>query len=74
MCSVDAGGKLVLPRFVRDTLSLRSNAATILVGAHESDPCLVAYDPGFARQLAADAERRHVSNMDARCRMLLSQL
>lgn len=61
LCSVRTDGKLALPRFVRAPLALRPHTETILVGAHESDACLVAYDPDFAREIAADARRRRVA-------------
>ena len=45
ICSVDADRGLILPAFILAPLALRSDAATILLGSHEADPCLVAYDP-----------------------------
>lgn len=61
LCAVGAWGRLILPLFVRSSLALRSDSGTILVGAHETDSCLVAYDREFARQLAADARRRRIA-------------
>jgi MraZ protein len=57
LCAVDRGGRLILPPFVRSTLSRRSDARLLFAGCHESDPCLVAYDRSFARTLAFDCRR-----------------
>jgi len=61
LCAVDAEGTLFLPRFVQTTLARRSDSRTLLVGSHECDPCLVAYDPGYSRVLHADSERRRIA-------------
>jgi len=52
---------MILPAFVRAPLACRTDACTILVGSHEADPCLVAYDPGQAEALAADCRRRRIA-------------
>jgi MraZ protein len=41
---------------------LESGAGTgrMMVGAHESDPCLTAYEPRFAPVLRAEIERRRL--------------
>lgn len=59
-CAVDGGGRLTLPAFVRATLSRRSDARLIFVGAHETDPCLIAYDRAFARTMAVDQRRERL--------------
>lgn len=61
LCAVNAGGTLVLPRFVRATLGRRSDARAFLLGSHERDPCLLAYDAGYARILHQDSERRRIA-------------
>jgi MraZ protein len=61
LCAIDRRGTLVLPRFVRTTLARRSDGRAMLVGAHECDPCLIAYDRAFARILHADSERRRIA-------------
>jgi MraZ protein len=61
ICGVSKSGGLVLPAFVRMTLSRRTDAHLLLVGCHESDPCLVAYDPAFAATLLADSDRRRIA-------------
>ena len=61
VCVVDGAGRLLLPAFVRETISLRSAAHRLLIGSHESDPCLVAYDAGFVSTIHADVERRRIA-------------
>lgn len=61
LCAVDAGGNMILPAFVRATLGRRTDARSFLVGSHECDPCLIAYDSGYARVLHNDSERRRTS-------------
>jgi DNA-binding transcriptional regulator/RsmH inhibitor MraZ len=61
LCAVNAGGILILPGFIRATLGRRTDARSFLVGSHERDPCLVAYDAGYARILHQDSERRRMA-------------
>ena len=61
VCVVDGAGRLLLPAFVRETISRRSAAHRLFIGSHESDPCLVAYDAGFVSIIHADVERRRVA-------------
>jgi DNA-binding transcriptional regulator/RsmH inhibitor MraZ len=61
LCAVNAAGGIVLPAFVRATLSRRGDARILLIGSHEYDPCLIAYDTAFARALHADCERRRIA-------------
>lgn len=61
LCGVGVGGTLVLPGFVRAGLARRFDSDRILIGVHEEDSCLLAYDRGFAEALAADAERRRLA-------------
>jgi MraZ protein len=60
LCGVDRKGRLILPAFVRATLARRSHNPAILVGAHESDRCLVAYDTDFVATVAEDCRRRRL--------------
>jgi len=61
LCGVNAGGTLVLPAFVRATLARRTDERAFLLGSHQCDPCLLAYDRGFARILHQDSERRRIA-------------
>ncbi|MBV8688367.1 MAG: hypothetical protein JO238_16985 [Alphaproteobacteria bacterium] len=57
--AVGAGGQLRLPPFARETLARRSDGRRIVFGAHATDPCLIAYDPGWRAALAGrDGGRR----------------
>lgn len=60
LCRVNAGGTLILPGFIRATLGRRTDARSFMVGSHECDPCIVAYDAGYARILHEDSERRRI--------------
>lgn len=46
-----------MPPFVRTTLERRSDSLSVVIGVHETDPCLRAYDRGYVRILHADHER-----------------
>lgn len=61
MCAVDTAGRMVLPAFVRATLGRRGENLALLIGAHESDPCLIAYDRSVVPLLFADLERRRIA-------------
>jgi MraZ protein len=60
LCAVDTNGRMRLPAFVRTTLARRGEGDALLFGSHESDPCLTAYDRGYAALLHADSERRRL--------------
>ena len=63
VCVVDGAGGLLLPAFVRETISRRSAAQRLFIGSHETDPCLVAYDAGFVSSIHADVERRRIAEL-----------
>jgi MraZ protein len=58
--AVDAKGRLSVPAFIRGVVERRSDAKAVVIGAHEVDPCLTAYDRGYARILHAENERRRL--------------
>ena len=58
--TVDAGGRVRLPAFVRGTLARASRSRRLIVAAHESAPCLTGFDPGYAPVLHAELERRRL--------------
>ena len=60
LCAIDSVGRLRLPRFVRETLNRRGAGDVLLVGCHEAEPCLIAYDAAFAANIHADVERRRI--------------
>ena len=62
--AVDAKGRLSVPAFIRSVIERRSDARAIIIGVHEVDPCLVAYDRSHARTLYAENERRRLGEED----------
>jgi MraZ protein len=58
--AVDAKGRLSIPAFIRGVVERRSDAKAVVIGAHEIDPCLSAYDRGYARILHTENERRRL--------------
>ena len=59
--AVDAKGRLSVPAFVRSVIERRSDAKAIIIGVHEVDPCLTAYDRNYARNLFSENERRRLT-------------
>lgn len=55
--AVGRDGRVRLPRFVRTVAGRRAGDGALVIGVHDSDPCLTAYDRGFRGALFADAER-----------------
>lgn len=49
--AVGADGRLRLPPFILNTLRRRSDGRLLVFGAHESDPCLSAGEPGWRAAL-----------------------
>jgi len=58
--AVTAAGRLRLPSFILETLIRRSGGRRIVFGAHESEPCLSAYDPSWRAALAQREDRRRL--------------
>ena len=58
--AVDAKGRLSIPAFIRAVIERRTDAKAVVIGMHEVDPCLTAYDRGYARILHAENERRRL--------------
>jgi MraZ protein len=63
--AVDAKGRLSVPAFIRQVIERRSDAKAIIMGAHEVDPCLTAFDRNFARNLFLENERRRLAEEGA---------
>ena len=61
---VDDKGRVAIPSALRQTLTANSPKAdgktggTVIIGAHQKNKCLVAYDPGYVDLLAAKLEKR----------------
>ena len=60
VAAVDKAGRLALPSFLRETLDRRLAHDALLIGRHEIDPCLVAYDRAHIASIHADVERRRL--------------
>jgi transcriptional regulator MraZ len=65
LTAVDAKGRLSVPAFIRGVIERRSDSRAVVIGAHEIDPCLTAYDRGYARNLYAENERRRLVEENA---------
>lgn len=63
--AVDAKGRLSVPAFIRGVIERRSDAKAVIIGAHEVDSCLTAYDRGYGRILHAENERRRLNEEGA---------
>ncbi len=59
VAAVTAAGAIRLPRFVRDALCGRA-AGEIIIGAHQTDPCLVSYPRAHMQNLLWDLDRRRI--------------
>ncbi|MBV9930625.1 MAG: hypothetical protein JO013_06750 [Alphaproteobacteria bacterium] len=59
--AVATAGAIRLPRFVRDALC-GGVASAIIVGAHQTDPCLVAYPRAHLQNLLRDLDRRRIAD------------
>lgn len=60
LSAVDGKGRVALPAFVRSAVERRCGSRALLMGAHESDPCLTGYDLGYVPRLHAEIERRRL--------------
>ena len=65
---VDDKGRVAIPASLRQALAANSPKAdgkhggTIVIGAHQSNKCLIAYDPGYLDLLAAKLEKREAEH------------
>ena len=55
--SVDGKGRLSVPSSFRAMVERRSGDKIIVIGKHEVDPCLVAYDVNYKKSVLADVNR-----------------
>ena len=58
IAELDSVGRLTLPPFILSTLARRRSETELLLGWHETDPCLVGQDSGLQVRLFMDLERR----------------
>lgn len=65
---VDDKGRVAIPSALRATLSANAPKAngkdggTIIIGAHQKNRCLIAYDPGYVDMLAEKLDRLEAAN------------
>lgn len=59
--AVDAKGRVSVPAFIRSVIERRCDSKTLIIGAHEVDPCLTGYDRNYARHLFVENERRRLN-------------
>ena len=68
---VDDKGRVAIPAALRQALSANSpkpdgkTGGTVIIGAHQSSPCLIAYDQGYLDQLVAKLEKRETEHTAA---------
>jgi MraZ protein len=62
LCLVNRDGRMTLPASIRATLARRTAARSFLIGSHEVDACLVAFDGDQALELQADCNRRRIAD------------
>lgn len=63
--AVSADGRTRLPDFVRRTIERRADAALVVFGPHEADPCISGYDEGREAALHAELERRRLRDEES---------
>lgn len=62
---VDEQGAVALPGFVTQVLERSSGGRRVMLGAHETDPCLMSFDPARLPSLHGDLERRRLLDESA---------
>jgi MraZ protein len=56
--AIDAKGRVVIPAGIRQVIEQNGNGRLLVIGKHNVDPCLIAYDSGWAAHLHALRARR----------------
>ena len=64
LAKVGADGAVRLPSFVLAVLARRGAEGQLLFGAHESAPCLTAFDSARLADIACDLDRRRLRDED----------
>lgn len=68
---VDDKGRVAIPAALRQTLTANSPKAdgktggTVIVGIHQRDKCLIAYDPAYLDVMAAQLQKREAEHTAA---------
>jgi MraZ protein len=58
--ALDAEGRVRLPPFILREMARHDGDGRVLLGVHESDPCLTGYGSGLRPRLEAELERRRL--------------
>ena len=58
--ALDEDGRVRLPPFILREMARHGDGGRVLLGVHESDPCLTGYGPALRPRLQAELERRRL--------------
>jgi MraZ protein len=58
--ALDEEGRVRLPPFILNEMERHGEGGRVLLGVHETDPCITGYGPGFRPRLQAELERRRL--------------
>lgn len=58
--ALDEEGRVRLPPFILREMARHGDRGRVLLGVHESDPCLTGYGPALQPRLQAELERRRL--------------
>jgi DNA-binding transcriptional regulator/RsmH inhibitor MraZ len=58
--ALDEEGRVRLPPFILREMARHESGGRVLLGVHESDPCLTGYGSGLQPRLEAELERRRL--------------
>jgi len=59
--AMDAKGRLSVPSFIRQKIERRSDEKVLVLGLHDSLPCIVGYDTNYSGELWAESERKRLA-------------
>jgi DNA-binding transcriptional regulator/RsmH inhibitor MraZ len=60
LVALDEEGRVRLPHFILREMARHSGAGRVLLGIHESDPCVTGYGSALQPRLEAELERRRL--------------
>jgi MraZ protein len=58
--ALDEAGRVRLPPFILREMARQGDSGRVLLGVHESDPCLTGYSSALRPRLEAELERRRL--------------
>ena len=62
--AIDAKGRVVIPAGLRQIVEQNGTGRLLVIGKHDSDPCLIGYDSGWAMHLHAQRTHRDSVQFD----------